>query len=134
MLNLFKMNLKNRFFVIFLSGLFLFACKAGNSENNKTKYIIPNEVQMDTVLKKNIQSACTIWYDTVLKKSGFSGGILIAQHGNVIFEKYEGKVHLNSNESINNETSLHIASVSKTFTAMAVLKLCQSIQLSWCNN
>jgi len=130
MLNLFKMNLKNRFFVIFLSGLFLFACKAGNSENNKTKYIIPNEVQMDTVLKKNIQSACTIWYDTVLKKSGFSGGILIAQHGNVIFEKYEGKVHLNSNESINNETSLHIASVSKTFTAMAVLKLCQDKMLN----
>ena len=125
MLNLFRMNLKNRCFVIILSGLFLFACKIGNSESSKTKYLIPNEVQMDTILKKNIQLACTNWYDTVLKKSGFSGGVLIAQHGNVIFEKYEGKVYLNNDESINNLTPLHIASVSKTFTAMAILKLCQ---------
>lgn len=125
MLNPYNMNLKKIFFVIAFSLLFLFACKLGNSENNKTKYNISNDAQIDTLLKKNIQSACAVWYDTVLKKSGFSGGILVAQHGNVIFEKYEGKVHLNKNETLNNQTSLHIASVSKTFTAMAVLKLCQ---------
>ncbi len=119
------MNSKKRFFVIVFLGLLFFACKSGKSKNNKTKYILPNDVQMDTVLKKNIQSACSVWYDTVLKKSGFSGGILIAQHGNIIFEKYEGRIHLNKDDSINNQTSLHIASVSKTFTAMAVLKLCQ---------
>lgn len=125
MLNTFNMNLRNKFFIIVFSGLFLNACNIGNSENNNTKYTIDNDAQLDTILKKNIQSACTIWYDTVLKKSGFSGGILIAQHGNVIFEKYAGRVHLNKDDSINNQTSLHIASVSKTFTAMAVLKLCQ---------
>ena len=119
------MNLRTKFFIIVFSGLVLNACNLGNSENNNTKYNIPNDAQMDTLLKKNIQSACAVWYDTVLKKSGFSGGILIAQHGNVIFEKYEGRVHLNKNETVNNQTSLHIASVSKTFTAMAVLKLCQ---------
>jgi CubicO group peptidase (beta-lactamase class C family) len=119
------MNLSTKFFIIVFSGLFLFACNLGNSENNNTKYNINDDAQMDTMLKKNIQSACTVWYDTVLKKSGFSGGILIAQHGKVIFEKYTGRVHLNKDDSINNQTSLHIASVSKTFTAMAVLKLCQ---------
>lgn len=125
MLNPYNMNLKKIFFVIAFSLLYLFACELGNSENNNTKYNIPNDAQVDTLLKKNIQSACAVWYDTVLKKSGFSGGILIAQHGNVIFEKYEGRVHLNNNETVNYQTSLHIASVSKTFTAMAVLKLCQ---------
>ncbi len=125
MLNTLNMNLRTKFFIIVFSGLVLNACNLGNSENNNTKYNIDDDAQMDTILKKNIQSACTIWYDTVLKKSGFSGGILIAQHGKVIFEKYAGSVHLNKDDSINNQTSLHIASVSKTITAMAVLKLCQ---------
>jgi CubicO group peptidase (beta-lactamase class C family) len=119
------MNFKNKFFAAVFSGLLLLACKSSDSKNNNTKYIIPNDVQMDTMFKKEIQAACNVWYDTVLKKTGFSGGILIAQHGNVIFEKYEGRIHLITNETLNNQTSLHIASVSKTFTAMAVLKLCQ---------
>ena len=119
------MNFKNRFFIFALCGLFFWGCNLSKSEDNQTKYIIPNNIPLDTILKKNIQSACNVWYDTVLKKSGFSGGILIAQHGNIIFEKYEGKVHLNNNEKVNNQTPLHIASVSKTFTAMAVLKLYQ---------
>ena len=125
MLNTYNMNLRSKFLIIVLYGLFLNACNLGNSENNNSKYNLHNDTQKDTLLKKNIQSACKVWYDTVLKKSGFSGGILIAQHGKVIFEKYAGRVHLNKDDSINNQTSLHIASVSKTFTAMAVLKLCQ---------
>ena len=61
----------------------------------------------------------------MLKNSGFSGGMLVASHGNIVFEKYQGFAHMSLKDSLQNHTPLHIASVSKTFTAMAVLKLCQ---------
>lgn len=72
-----------------------------------------------------ISNAARLWYDTVLKLKGFNGGMIVAQNGNIIFEQYKGTVHLPGTDSINQHTPLHIASISKTFTAMAVLKLQQ---------
>ena len=67
--------------------------------------------------------ACRLWYDSFLQRSGFNGGILVAKSGNIIFEQYRGNGHLESNDTITSATPFHIASVSKTFTAMTVLKL-----------
>lgn len=61
----------------------------------------------------------------MLKNSGFSGGMLVASHGNIVFEKYQGFAHMSLKDSLQIHTPLHIASVSKTFTAMALLKLYQ---------
>ena len=55
--------------------------------------------------------------------SGFNGGILVAKGGQVIFEKYRGYQNLDSQVAIQANTPMHIASVSKTFTAMAILKM-----------
>ena len=64
------------------------------------------------------------FYDTTLLPGGFNGAMLVARKGQVVFEKYAGIGHLGAaKDSINTNTSFHIASVSKTFTAMAVLKL-----------
>ena len=72
-----------------------------------------------------IAIACKHWYDTVLKQKGFNGGIIVAQNGAIIFEQYNGTGHLPGTDTITQNTALHIASISKTFTAMAVLKLQQ---------
>ena len=72
-----------------------------------------------------IKNNCQLWYDTVLKIKGFNGGILVAKAGNIIFEKYIGTGHLPGIDTISENSPMHIASVSKTFTAMAVLKLRQ---------
>lgn len=77
-----------------------------------------------------IYKSCEIWYDTILKKSGFNGGMLVAQNGKIIFEKYAGTIHLKGTDSITKETPMHIASISKTFTAMCILKLYQDKKLS----
>lgn len=73
--------------------------------------------------------ACEQWYDSILKPSNFNGGMLVAKNGNIIFEKYSGTGHLGGTDTINAHTPTHIASVSKTFTAMAVLKLVQENKL-----
>jgi CubicO group peptidase (beta-lactamase class C family) len=120
------MNFKNKFLSV-ITTIYLLSCNSTKKEEQpiNISYTLPASVEMNPELKSKLNTNCSEWYNRVLKKSGFSGGILVSQHGNTIFEKYEGRKHLNSNDSINNETSFHIASVSKTFTAMAILKLCQ---------
>lgn len=78
----------------------------------------------------HLQQACASWYDSALFPKGFNGGIIVAKNGQIVFEKYNGTTHLPGKESINENTSLHIASVSKTFTAMAVLKLWEEKKLN----
>ena len=81
---------------------------------------------------RRINSACEHWYDSVLRPGNFNGGILVAKNGGIIFEKYCGTGHIGGTDTITANTPTHIASVSKTFTAMAVLKLVQDgkIQLN----
>lgn len=80
--------------------------------------------------KERMQAACEAWYDSVLKPQGFNGGILVAKYGSVIFEKYNGTAHIPGNDSVTENTPMHIASVSKTFTAMGILNLWQQGMLN----
>jgi CubicO group peptidase (beta-lactamase class C family) len=84
----------------------------------------PNELVPEAEVRR-IQVNCENWYNGLLKNSGFNGGILVAKNGNIVFEKYKGDIHIGKKDSITDSTAFHIASVSKTFTAMAVLKLMQ---------
>jgi len=79
---------------------------------------------------KRLHTACQTWYDSILEKSGFNGGIVVAKNGNIVFEKYRGMGHLDRQDTITATTPFHIASVSKTITAMAVLKLWQDKKLN----
>lgn len=63
------------------------------------------------------------FYELYLKKSGFNGAMIVAKNGQIVFEKYAGSKHLGQKDSIDANTPFHLASVSKTFTGMATLKL-----------
>jgi len=55
---------------------------------------------------------------------GFNGGLVVAHNGVVVYERYSGfKNPRKHADSVNAHTAFHLASVSKTFTAMAILKL-----------
>ncbi len=55
---------------------------------------------------------------------GFNGGLLVAHNGTIVYERYGGfKDPRRHKDSVNAHTAFHLASVSKTFTAMAILKL-----------
>ena len=105
----------------FLSCILFFA--ACNSPHNPDKTPITDSIQLLVLPKPGkitaqeaagIKSACQIWYDTVLLQKGFNGGMLVAKDGNIVFEKYCGTSHLPGNDSITENTPLHIASISKT--------------------
>jgi CubicO group peptidase (beta-lactamase class C family) len=54
----------------------------------------------------------------------FNGSVLVAKKGVILYEKYKGfKYPEKRKDSLDKHTAFHLASVSKTFTAMAILKL-----------
>jgi CubicO group peptidase (beta-lactamase class C family) len=74
---------------------------------------------------KRYNDAISGFYDTNLISRGFNGAMLVAKNGRVVFEKYHGYFDLLKKDSLNEHSAFHLASVSKTFTAMAVLKLAE---------
>ncbi|MEN9568988.1 MAG: hypothetical protein RL172_219 [Bacteroidota bacterium] len=79
--------------------------------------------------KQRLHNRCAAWYDSALKNKGFNGAVLVAKKGNIVFEAYNGFERLNAAAPITDSSSFHIASVSKTFTAMAILQLWQQGKL-----
>lgn len=73
--------------------------------------------------KAYYESAIEPLYENLLLKRGFNGSILLAKNGEVVFEDYHGLANFKTKEPITSNTQFHIASVSKTFTSAAVLKL-----------
>jgi CubicO group peptidase (beta-lactamase class C family) len=92
-------------------------------QEKKQVYTIPQPGVISTEERQRIKMQSEKFYDSMLDGSGFNGGMIVAKAGNIIFEKYKGFVNIDGIDSITASTSLHIASVSKTFTAMAVIKL-----------
>ncbi|GAC1451873.1 MAG: serine hydrolase domain-containing protein [Chitinophagaceae bacterium] len=81
---------------------------------------------------RHYNEACSIFFDSLLLRHGaFNGSILVAKDGNIVYEKYAGFVNpAVKKDSLGIGDAFHLASVSKTFTAMAVLKLWEEGRLS----
>jgi len=75
---------------------------------------------------RHYQAEVSHFVDSVFSNPHFNGSILVAKDGEVIYEKYQGYRNPRiRRDSIDPSTPFHLASCSKTFTAMAVLKLQQ---------
>ena len=111
------------------------ACKSPAQKNENSgppaisAIVLPQPPPLPKKEMERLKTACTMWYDSSLKQNHFNGGMLVAKDGQVVFEQYAGTGHLPGNDTINKNTPLHIASTSKTFTAMAVLLLYQEGKL-----
>ncbi|MDP4129499.1 MAG: serine hydrolase domain-containing protein [Bacteroidota bacterium] len=85
------------------------------------KHPVPKE--LPTSEYHHFYDASRHFYDSLFLH-GFNGGLLVARDGEVVYERYSGFKNVRyRKDSINAHTAFHLASVSKTFTAMAVLKL-----------
>ncbi len=111
----------------------LFACAACSQggkkkpvarENDAVQYAVnqnppltPEEYAHFNVSSKN-------FFDRILPQRVFNGSILVAKNGQVVFEEYNGYTDPGlRKDTLTSSTAFHLASVSKTFTAMAILKL-----------
>jgi len=64
------------------------------------------------------------------KKAGFNGNVLIVQKGQVLYQNSFGFAHLKEKDSLNSHSRFQLASLSKPFTAVAILKLVQEGRVS----
>ncbi len=120
--------------IFICSVLFLAACSHTSSKQPAIKqdsviYSAPPAGNLSTPDFKKYYDAAESFYENKLVKSGFNGGILVAKNGQVIFEKYRGFFDFQKKDSLNEHSAFHLASVSKTFTAMATLKLVEQGKL-----
>lgn len=94
-----------------LSMLFAYAC---NTEKTKNKIV----TQLDEYLTSQT------------KHFRFNGNVLVAENGGIIFQKSYGYAHFDTKHMLNDSSVFDLASVSKQFTATAVLLLKDKGKLS----
>ena len=91
--------------------------------------------QDDTKTPIELSAETSHELDTFLTKLGekrkFSGTVLIAQEGRILFEKSIGTARGDQQEPFNRSSSFRLASVSKQFTAMAIMLLKEQGKLNF---
>lgn len=111
----------------------LISCKELDRFQQKEKvFELPKPIPLSVKERKKEQQKLTAFFESnLLQNPGiFSGGILIAKGGNIVFEHYGGFQDFPRKEQpITDTSSIHIASTSKTFTGMATLMLVQQKKL-----
>lgn len=120
--------MKNFFYFVILISFFSSGCYFSTIKKNKPEVAVAK----DSLVHKTVipeaefhryYNASEQFYRQILEKSRFNGEFLVAKKGEIIYEKYAGFSNFSTKDSLNATSALHLASVSKTFTAMAVLKL-----------
>lgn len=131
---------KRNFILVLSAFLFLFSCKK-KSENQdsvtESTTNLPNYGNVDlanvftpaenqVANKASLANYINSYYQKVWESGDLSGGILVAKGDNIIYENYRGFAREGNQNPIDKNTPLHVASVSKTLTAMAMLKLVEA--------
>ena len=117
-----------KFFQIFIP-LVLFGVMIFESHYTLSAGISRLEVFSDSdldALAKTINSDLIQRLDSAYEKlaiAGFSGSVLVARNGHVLFTRNIGYANYNTQQDINEKSVFQLASASKQFTAMSVLLL-----------
>jgi CubicO group peptidase (beta-lactamase class C family) len=113
----------------------LFSTSCGAKKNEQPSFLL--SANADTSVFKPLSPTEKAYYaqrakDDYQKILGpnFNGEILIAKNGQIVFEDYRGVANFRTGALITYQTPMHLASISKTFTGMAILHLWEEGKLS----
>lgn len=101
-----------------------------NDNESSFVYTIPEPAAISDKEKARYEAMLESFFDSALFRRGFNGGVLVAKEGQILYEQYVGYRDLRTKDPLTDTTSLHLASTSKPFTGMAVLKLVQDGKVS----
>ena len=123
------MLLKKYPVLFFLFCLVLVSCDSKDNSINQglgKKKKVDYSLQFPTVGKKFIKKKrkeSSDFYKENLGDNRFNGMFLVAKNGKIIFEKYNGFANIELKQKVSSKTPLHLASISKVATAIAILRL-----------
>ncbi|MFL5729060.1 MAG: serine hydrolase domain-containing protein [Cytophagaceae bacterium] len=116
------------------------ACETGNNTNEKTGFAINQSDSALALMKYDLSRPS----DTVSIRKGirikellqtkfkdFNGSLLVSSHGRIIYDTAIGYSDFRSKGKLNIHSSFHLASVSKQFTAMAIMMLKEQGKLAY---
>ena len=67
-----------------------------------------------------------IFFEDYWDYNQVSGGLLVGKNGRIIYENYRGYANFETQDTLTAETPIHIASISKVLTALAIMKLVEA--------
>ncbi len=124
--------------MISIVSFLIISCGSATTQEKKdTPVSVSKPVTFSTLTpgeKTYYANAIEPLYQSLLLKSGFNGSILLAKNGEIVFEDYRGLINFKTKEPITATTPLHVASISKTFTATVILKLMEEGKLALDDN
>jgi CubicO group peptidase (beta-lactamase class C family) len=108
----------------------------GHAQNAKeaspTDSLSPVQTTISALTGPEVEHYSSItgrFFDSMLS-GRFNGSVLVAKNGVILYERYKGfKNPRLKKDSVTEHTAFHLASMTKTFTAMATLKLWQDGKL-----
>ena len=135
------MKLFRSLFFLLLFSILLYSCKKEDKNEQITETSLPNfgNIDLDGIFKRkdnrlenkdSIVSVIDNYYKNVWEKGDLWGGFLVAKGNEILYESYRGFAEDNKQVPINDTVALHVASISKSITAMAMMKLIDAGKLN----
>lgn len=139
------MNGSNAIVLVAVSGLFIYSGCNSSSAHRKDEKKAPAEHISEYTLGLSESEAKAILADPRNQRIGrevadlvkhrlpastFSGAVLVAKKGVILYEHYQGLESHVSKVPVTDSSSFQLASVSKTFTGMALLSLVERGKVS----
>ena len=129
--------------VLASAALFLGSCSKKNEQKEELRKKDPHALRYDSLDWKadlkpmkytqaelnDYRTKVDKFYKDFWVDGKVSGGLLVVKNGQVVFEEYQGMADERHQRPITANTPVHIASISKVFTSMAILKLVEKGKL-----
>ncbi len=108
--------------------LLCFSCNQNAQQNEVIKekeiVLVPNKTIPNKEITDKAYRLDTL-FTKLYNNNEFNGNVLIAQYGNIIYQKSFGVADANAKINLSDSSQFQLASVSKTLTAALILKLAE---------
>lgn len=126
------------FLVIAMITLMFAACSNTNSANNDPSVRTLSDDKKDSLLlvynPAKEDKFIAEFVQRLHKRAGFNGNVLVAKEGKIIYQKAIGWADYLHRDSLNIKSEFELASVTKTFTGVAIMQLIENGKLSLDDN
>lgn len=120
-------SMKLNLVLFFLFNLALISCndqnKSSKAKIKKPAYIVEMP-KLEREWVKKARHASDTFFRHFLSTTEFNGQFFVAKNATVIYSRAIGKANLERSSPITDSTPIHVASISKVATSLAVLRLC----------